>query len=45
MHKDDCLVSGRKLEVVEEVIVDVLVIELILLKNTSVLGNYSKKKL
>jgi hypothetical protein len=43
MHNEDYLVKGRKLA--EEAIVELLVIELILLKNTSVHGNYSKKKL
>lgn len=30
-HRDDCLVSGRKLEVVDDAIVELLVMELILL--------------
>jgi hypothetical protein len=42
VHKEDCFVSGRKLEVA---IVELLVIEFILLRKTSVQGNYSKKKL
>ena len=40
VHKEDCFVSGRKLEVA---IVEVLVMEFIRLIKTSVQGNCSKK--